>query len=176
MKTPKMRKDYENWLRLVVLMDYAGKSLSDEILHKKEEIPRDGAQLYSELQIHKDKIHYQIHEEIFCPSDKTIDESKFDLMIYGAVIHLLFGSKYEDLICDVRDRRNEIYHMPDESICAAEFKKLWSQAGNMLWKHGFDLESLDDLRTCDLSSTEELKGISEFFAIFLNTHLIFKPF
>lgn len=67
MKTPEMRKGYENWLRLVVLMDYAGKSLSDEILHKKEEIPRDGAQLYSELQIHKDKIHYQIHEEIFCP-------------------------------------------------------------------------------------------------------------
>ena len=97
-------------------------------------------------------------------------------MIYGAVIHLLFGSKYEDLIYDVRDRRNEIYHMPDESICAAEFKKLWSQAGNMLWKHGFDIESLDDLRTCDLSSTEELKGISEFFAIFLNTHLIFKLF
>ena len=160
-----MLKDYENWLRLVVLINYAGKKLCDEVLHEKENIG-DGAQLYSKLEKHKDKIHYQIHEEIFCPSNKIIDKSKFDLAIYGAVIHLLFGLKYEDLIYEVRDMRNKIFHMTDESISTANFNKLWSEAGNMLCKHGFDIKSLDDLRTCDISSVEDLKGILEFSSYF----------
>lgn len=160
-----MRKDYENWLRLVVLINYTGKSLCDEVLHKKEHI-RDGAQLYSELEIHKDKIHYQIHEKVFCPSNKIIDESKFDLMIYGAVIHMLFGAKHEELIYEVRTMRNKIFQMTDESIRAANFNEVWTEAGTMFSKHGFDIKSLDDLRTCDLSSVEELKGILEFLSFF----------
>lgn len=155
-----MRKDYENWLRLVVLINYAGKSLCGKVL-KKERI-HDGAELYSKLEIHKDKIHFQIHEEIFCPSDKIIDETNFDLMIYGAAIHLLFGAKYKELIYEVRDRRNKIFHMTDESIYGAEFTELWSSASTMFMKYDFDIKPLDDLRTCDLSSVEELRDILEF--------------
>ena len=35
-KTNKMHKDYENWLRLVILNNSIGKRLSCEILHKKK--------------------------------------------------------------------------------------------------------------------------------------------
>ena len=35
-RTNKMHKDYENWLRLVILNNSIGKSLSCEILHKKK--------------------------------------------------------------------------------------------------------------------------------------------
>ena len=75
------RKDFDNWLRLVVLINYAGKSLCDEILHEKETLPRDGAKLYYELKKYKNDMHYQIHKDILCPSDEVIDESKFNLMI-----------------------------------------------------------------------------------------------
>lgn len=160
-----MRKDYENWLRLVVLINCRGKRLCHEVLHKKEHI-RDGAQLYSELEIHKDKIHYQIHEKVFCPSNKIIDESKFDLMIYGAVIRMLFGAKYEKLIDEVRTKRSNIFQMTDESICGANFNEEWNEVGTMFRKHDLDIKSLDDLRTCDLSSVEELKGILQFLSFF----------
>ena len=56
--------------------------------------------------------------------------------------------------------------MTDESIRAANFNEVWTEAGTMFSKHGFDIKSLDDLRTCDLSSVEELKGILEFLSFF----------
>ena len=163
-KTAEIRNDYENWLRLVVLVNSAGKSLCDEILHKKEQLPLNGAQLYSILERHKNKMHYQIHKEILCPSNKIIDESKFDLMIYAAVIHLMFGAKYKELIYDVRDMRNKIFHMKDVSICTTNFKQLWNKAYAMLRKHGFDVELFNVLRTSDLFSVEEYKGILQFLS------------
>ena len=154
---------YENWLRLVVLINSAGKSLCYDILHKKEQLPHDGAQLYFKLESHKNKMHYQIHKEILCPPSKIIDENKFDLLIYTAVIRLIFGAKYDGLIYDVRDMRNKIFHMKDVSNCAANFEQLWNEACTMLSKHGFDIKSLNVLRTCDLPSVKEFKGILKFF-------------
>ena len=54
-------------------------------------------------------MHYQIHKEILCLSSKVVEEDKFDLLIYSAVIHLMFGAKYDELIDDVRDMRNRIF-------------------------------------------------------------------
>ena len=153
---------YENWLRLVVLIDSAGKRLCYEILHKKEELPSDGAQLYSKLESYKTKMDYQIHEEILCPPSKIIDENKFDLLIYTVVIHLMFGAKYDGLIYDVRDMRNKIFHMKDVSDCTANFEQLWSEACAMLHKHGFNTKLLKVLKTCDLSLVEKYKGSLQF--------------
>ena len=44
----------ERWLRLVTLIDYAGTYLCKEVLHTKEGLPYDGAQLYSWLKIYKE--------------------------------------------------------------------------------------------------------------------------
>ena len=166
-KTTKTRKDYENWLRLVVFVNFGGKKLFKEIIYEKEQLPRDGCQLYSKLATHTNKLQYQLHEEILCPSNEIIDESKFDLKIYALVIYLLFGTKYKHLIYEVRDKRNKIFHMADKLICEAKFDKLWNETGDMLRKHGFDIQSLDDLKTCDLASAENLKGISKFFYQFV---------
>ena len=163
-KTIKIRNDYENWLRLVVLVNSAGKSLCYEILHKKEQLPLNGEQLYSILESYKNKMHYQIHKEILCPSNKIIDESKFDLMIYAAVLHLMFGAKYKELVYDVRDMRNKIFHMKDVSVCTTNFKQLWDDACVMLCKHGFDTKLFDVLRMFDLFSVEDYKGILEFLS------------
>ena len=154
---------YENWLRLVVLIDSAGKSLCYEILHKKEQLSTDDLQLYLKLESYKNQMHYQIHKEILCPSSKIIEEDKFDLLIYSAVIHL-FGAKYDELIDDVRDIRNRIFYMKDISNCTANFKQLWKQARDMLSNHGFDIKPLNVLRTCDLSSVKQFKGILKFLS------------
>ena len=155
---------YENWLRLVVFIDYAGKKLCYEILHEKEQLPLDGAQLYLKLERYKTKMHYQIHKEILCPSSKIIDENKFDLVIYTAVIHLMFGAKYDSPIYDVRDMRHKIFHLKDISNCMANIEQLWNEASTVLFKHGYDVKSLNFLKTCDLSSLKECKGILEFLS------------
>ena len=74
-----MQKAYENWLRVVVLINYAGKRLCYKILHVKEHLPCDGGRLYHKLEPYKNKMHFQIHAEILCPSNEVIDEKKFDL-------------------------------------------------------------------------------------------------
>ena len=78
-KITETTKDYVNWLRVLILINSAGKRMCYDTLHRKEQLPDDGAQLYSKLEIYKINMHYQMHEEILCPSDKIIDESKFDL-------------------------------------------------------------------------------------------------
>ena len=160
-----MRKDYENWLRLVVLIDYGGKHLCYKILHEREHLG-DGSELYQKLhdKIHKNKLHYRIHKEILCPSNKVIDEKKFDLLIYATVIHYMFGNKYKKLLEDVGDMRNEIFHMPDESICQADFEQLWTKVCNMLCKHDFHIELLKTLKTCDLFSVGDYTGIFGFIS------------
>ena len=161
------RKDFDNWLRLMVLINYAGKSLCDEILHEKEKLPRDGARLYDELKKYKDDMHYQIHKDILCPPDEIIDESKFNLMIYAAIVHLKFENtvEYKKLISDVRDIWNNIFHMKDVSTCTNKFEQLWSDASDMLAGHSFDMKSLSVLRTCDLYSVKEHGGIWEFLSL-----------
>lgn len=161
-KTDKRRIDYENWLRVVILIDHAGKSLCYEILHTKEHLPCDGGKLYCELEKYQDNMHYQIHKEVLCPLDKFIDEKKFDLLIYSIVIYSIFGAKYKELLDDVGDMRDEIFHMQEESICTVEPEELWRKACVPLCKHGFNTESLNYLKTFNLFSVEKYKGILQF--------------
>ena len=153
-------KKYKNWLRVVMLIDYAGKQLCSKILHTKA---TDGSYLYNILEKYKDNLQYQIHEEILCPPNKVINENEFDLLIYGIVIDFIFGDKYDKLLDDVIDMRNEIFHMQHELICTVEFEKLWQNTSNVLCNHGFDTKSLSILKTCNLWSDEGCKGILDFF-------------
>ena len=157
-----LRQDYENWLRLVTLIDCSGRRLCYEILHRKEDVPDDGAEFYSMLKKYKNKVLYQIHEEILSPSNEIIDETKFNLSLYTAVIHFMFGCKYKDLLHDVRDMRNEIFHMEDVSNCTRHFEELWNNACIILCKPGFSIELPSILKCCDLFSVDEYKGNLDF--------------
>lgn len=154
-----MRRDYENWLRVITLIICAGKRLCYEILHMIEGLPCDGKELYHELECYKNNIHYRIHEEILSPLSKVIDETKFDLSVYATVIYYKFGDKYEELLEDVGDKRNEIFHMQDELIHSVDFELLWKDACNMLSKHNFNTDLLKILKDCDLFSAGEYQGI-----------------
>ena len=159
-----MRKDYENWLRLVVLINYVGKRLCSEILHVKEHLPCNGAQLYCELEPYKNSMDYQMHEEILFPSNKVIDEKKFDLRVYAMIIYHMFDDKYEKLLDDVGDMRNEIFYMKHESICKMDFEQLSKDTCDMFHKHGFNIELLKTLKTFDPFSVEVCRGILEFIS------------
>ena len=61
-------------------------------------------------------MHFQIHKEILCPSDQFIDDSKFDLMIYTAVIQTMYGDRYKVVVQDLRVLRNQSYHITKKII------------------------------------------------------------
>ena len=173
-KKIKINADYENWLRLVVLIDSGARNLCYEILHTKENLPVDGAELYCRLQEHKERVHYQIYEEILCPSNKIIDESKFNLLVYMTVICYMFGVKYQNLLQDLSLTRNKIFHMEDLSICTKNFERLWNGAIGVLCVPGIDIKLPNVLRNCNLFSNEEYEGIPDFYLIIINIHPIFK--
>lgn len=157
------RKNYEKWLCMVGLIEHAGKRLYHEILHTKEGITSDGGQLYCKLEHRKNGMHYQFHGESLCLSNKIIDEKKFNLLVYMTLIYFICGSKYHELLNDVGDMRNKIFHMRDESICKADFEQLWNEACCKSHEYKFpDKELLKTLKTCDRFSVGEYKGILEF--------------
>ena len=96
LKTSKIHTCYENGLCVVVLIDVAGRQLCREILRREEKSSLNGAHLYHKRRCYKDRIHYNIYEKIVCRESQILDESKFNLLIYAAVIYFLCGAKYNE--------------------------------------------------------------------------------
>ena len=158
-KATETRKEYENWLRLVVLINTAGKCFCDKILHEKEKLPRDGEQLCSELKKYNDNVYYEIYKDVLCPSDEKIDKTKFDLMIYVAVIHVVSGATYKKFIYKMIDMLNKIFHINNVSIYTKNFEEEWEIICSVFRHQGVDIEPYNVLRKCDLSSVKECRGI-----------------
>ena len=112
----KLPGEYRNWLRLFTSIDNAGRTFCQNILYEKEKVPNDGKEFYCILQNYKNQMHFQIHKEILCPSDQFIDDSKFDLMIYTAVIQMMYGDRYKVVVQDLRVLRNQSYHITKKII------------------------------------------------------------
>ena len=151
-------QNHENCLRLVVLIDYGGLKLCKEVLHTKEGLPEDGSQLYHELLPYKDKMQYPDQKEILCPQSGVTDESKSDITLYTKLIEKIFKARHQDLIKDLRQKRNNLYHMANKDISDSDFEKRWKSACDMLQRHGFT-ETFDDLKTGSLLTIEKLEKI-----------------
>ena len=148
----------EKWLRLVTLNNYAGTILCKDVLHTKEGLPVDGAQLYQKLLVYKDQMKFNDQKDILCPSNGITDESKFDVTLYTSLIDGMFKSKYNRLIKDLRNNRNHIYHMANKDISESDFEKEWNNACAMLQGHGF-AEMVEDLKNCNLFTIRKLEKI-----------------
>ena len=96
--------------------------------------------------------------EILCPSNGRTDESKFDLTLYTSLIQVMFQSKYDCLINDLRKYRNYLCHMGNKDMSDSEFKKEWNNACNKLQVHGFT-ETMHNLENGYLPPIEELRKI-----------------
>ena len=154
-------QDYEKWLRLATLIDFAGRHLCHTVLHAKEHLPTDGAELYKELEGFKSKIcRYKDQQEILCPSNGITDENKFDVTLYTNIIEKKFPKRYDSLVTDLRNARNTECHRGNKKISDSEFNQLWNDTTQMLQKHGFDIQLVGSLRTCDLSSDNQFKDIA----------------
>ena len=146
-------KEYEKWLRVATLIDFAGRKLCHSVLHNKENLPIDGAKLYKKLEGFKTKIcRFKDQQEILCPSNGITDESKFDLTLYTSIIENLFPKKYDSLVADLRNSRNRESHRGSKNLSSIEFDQLWFDTMQMLQKHGFDMQLVGNLKTCDLPS------------------------
>ena len=150
----------ENWLRLVTLVDYAGVHLCKEVLHTKEGLTTDGAELYQTLKDYSIKGLYREQQEIVFPKNGKTDESKFDITLYTLLIQQMFSSTYNDLIRTLRDIRNDLCHMSDKKISESGFEKQWNIICTKLKKHGFN-EPVNELKTGYLPSIELVKKILE---------------
>ena len=154
-----MKEHYLNWIRLVVLIDSAGKQLCREILRKEKDFSFDDAKSYSELQNCEKTRHRQLHQHIIDPSNKMIDETQFDLADYIMLILSVFGSSYFELLHDVIERKNKIFHIEDLSECTKKFEQLLKDACNWFHANGIDEKLLSELKICDLLTIKECKGI-----------------
>ena len=156
-----MSSEYKNWNRLFQLIDHGGKNICYNVLFKKEKWPTDGKKLYQKLQPHLSKIcKFKKQRKILGPSNRSTDYKKFDLTLFTRIIEVMFGSKYKLLVKDLRDARNKECHRGDKTLSNPDFNQLWKRAEDMLQKHGFDVTSVKDLRTCDSSLDQQLKDIA----------------
>ena len=149
-----------------------------EILHTEEKLSPGGAALYCELQKYDSDMHFRIHEEIFSPSNKFIDESKLNPLTYTTIIRIMFGEIYMEHLNEMMAMRNEIFLIKDVLTCTEEFEQLWNtvySAFDKLCKGRYCMKLLNEFKTCDLFSVESYKGIYIyiyilFFSFFINTH------
>ena len=148
----------ERWLRLVTLIDYAGLKLCKDVLHRKEGLPDDGAQLYCRLKDFKNKMQFKSQKEILSPTNGIIDESKFDITLYTKLIEVMFKPKYDLLIKDLRENRNVLCHMANKDISESEFEKKWKHVCEILERHDFT-EKVENLKNSNLLAIKKLGKI-----------------
>ena len=148
----------ERWLRLVTLIDYAGLKLCKDVLHRKEGLPDDGAQLYCRLKDFKNKMQFKSQKEILSPPNGIIDESKFDITLYTKLIEVMFKPKYDLLIKDLRENRNVLCHMANKDISESEFEKKWKHVCEILERHDFT-EKVENLKNSNLLAIKKLGKI-----------------
>ena len=155
-------QEYEKWVRLMTLIDFAGRHLCYDVLFKREQLPIDGSLLYAELEGLKSKIcRYADQLEIAFPSSKITDHNKFDLTLFTSIIQTKFGDKYKKLVDDLRQARNKELHRGSKKMLSdTEFNMLWNDITNMLQSHGFDLKLVIDLKSSDLLSHRKFKDLA----------------
>ena len=155
-----LRKEYPNWLRIAVLTDFAGRALCYDVLFSQENLPKNGALLYKELEYLKsERLFKDQHEKLFPPNGIT-DYTRFDVTLLTRIIESKFGNKYKPLVDDLRKARNEECHRGNKELSENEFSQLWDEITQMLGKHGFDLKLVVDLKKCDIFSNRLFRDVA----------------
>ena len=153
-------QEYENWFRLMTLVDFAGRSLCRDVLFNKENLSEDEVELFKILEPLKSRIcRFQDQKETLCPSTGKTDHSKFDVTLFTSIITVKYGNKYKLLVDDLRKARNELSHKGDKSISDFHFNQLWNDTSQMLVKYGFDPILVDELKEFDRVSLQKLSDI-----------------
>ena len=149
-------KCYEKWLRLMTLIDHAGKKICHDLLFITEQLPEDGKLLYKILKKYEFYIKpNRDQRSILYPHNRCTDKSEFDISLYIRIIQGLCGNKYEKYLDNLRKMRNRLFHTGCTNLTEADSKTLWSDASNILKWYNFDMSSVAGLRDCEFSLPQE---------------------
>ena len=151
--TGSVQDHYGEWFRLITLLDYGGRSICKEKL-KSEGVPIDGngADLWEFFNDHKDKFNFKRQKLILCPADKKTDKAKFDISLYSDILDKVYSGKYGELVGGLRTWRNQLFRKGDKVYAQKEFDKSWNKLSAFLGKNGFDLDKVNDRKTCEFFS------------------------
>ena len=153
-------EEYENWLHLMTLVDFAGRHLCQDVLFKREQLPEDEVQLLKILEPLKSKIcRYRNQREILCPPTGKTDHSKFDVTLFASMITVKYGNKYKSLVDCLRDVRNKEFHKGDKSLSGSDFNQLWNDTSQMLVYYGFDTKLVKEVKDSDLFSHQKFRDM-----------------
>ena len=145
---------YKRWCRLVILLHEGGEVVCKDILCEVGvRDVTDGAEIYRKLEPYKDMMkkmpRYQ--QKALLPDTKVIDTIKLDLSLKTCVIEILDTRKKFPLIKEIRDRRNDLFHMSDvqRNMSQQQFNHFWEQISQLLIDLGYNMNLLEDLKTED---------------------------
>ena len=156
----------ENWNRIVTLIQYGGTEACKYVLHTREKLPLNGADLYNALQrkkadfdklLKKKAIKKEQYENIF-PANGITDISKWDITLFTLVINTMFGKqKYKVLVDELRAIRNQEFHRGNSKIAEADFEKKWKELKQLFSEYGVDKNVIDGLKTCALDKLSQYR-------------------
>ena len=149
-------KCYEKWLRLMTLIDYAGKKICHDLLFITERLPVDGKLFYSILWRNEYRIKPNRYQRfILYPQSHRTDKSKFDISLYIRIIQGLCGNKYEQYLDNLRKLRNRLFHTGCTNLTETDFNTLWNDASDILKWYKFNMSSVAGLKDCEFSLLQE---------------------
>lgn len=70
------------------------------------------------------------------------------------IIKSKYGNTYQSLVADLRKARNKESHRGSKELSASEFNQPWDEITDMLKRHGFDLQLVGELKTCDIFANQ----------------------
>ena len=161
-------KEYDRWLRLMILIDYGGSKLCHDVLFNQEGLPKDGVALQSQMTSLKNKLNKDQRGKVF-PGNGNPDYTTFDVTLLTDIIRHKFVDKYNSLVSDLKKWRNDIVHRGNKRLSTDEFNQLWRDISDMLQQQQqhfnlslINLKSVSNLEVHDIILHQEYRHIIVF--------------
>ena len=151
---PDILKKHQKWSRLVILIEEGGEFVCKDILSKMGiENITDGAEIYKKLKPYEKEItkmtFYQ--QKTLLPDNGVIDTTKMNISLSTHIIQILDRTQNYPLISELRQKRNELFHMKEEKRAMTEqlFNYYWDNISRLLRDLGYDIKLMKGLKTED---------------------------
>ena len=152
---------YRKWCRLVILLHEGGEKIVKDILGQMGVDITDGVEIYQKLKPHEKTVLKKMPRYLqptLLPASGVVDATKLDFSARCHIIEILDTSKQFPLIGELRNRRNEFFHMSVEKkdMTGQEFNKYWKEISQLLTDFNYDVNMLIGLKTDD--QFDHIKG------------------
>ena len=151
---------YRKWCRLVILLHEGGEKIVKDILGQMGVDITDGVEIYQKLKPHEKTVLKRppYLQRSLLPASGVVDATKLDFSARCHIIEILDTSKQFPLIGELRNRRNEFFHMSVEKkdMTGQEFNKYWKEISQLLTDFNYDVNMLIGLKTDD--QFDHIKG------------------